>query len=74
MSYARFMSSGAGRILRVLLGLVVLYVGLTMIHGALGALVAVIALIPIAAGTLDFVVLGPAFGGPFWGKDAHAEG
>lgn len=74
MSTARFMASGAGRILRILIGLVLLYVGLTMVHGALGALIAIIALVPIGGGTLNFCVLGPVIGAPFWGKDLHAEG
>jgi Inner membrane protein YgaP-like, transmembrane domain len=74
MPYARFMSSGAGRILRVLVGLVLLYVGLTMVHGVVGLLIAVVALLPITAGTLDFCLLGPALGAPFWGHDLHPEG
>jgi hypothetical protein len=45
-----FMQGTAGRILRVVLGLALIYVGLTIVGGTIGIVVAVIGLLPIAMG------------------------
>ena len=46
----KFMNSVTGRALRVLLGLVLIYLGLAVIGGTTGLVVAVIGLLPIAMG------------------------
>lgn len=43
-----FMQSTFGRVLRVVLGLVLIYVGLALMGGTAGIIVAVIGLLPIA--------------------------
>ncbi len=37
-----------------------------------GTALAVAGGVPLLAGTFDFCVLSPLFGGPFWGKDIRA--
>lgn len=46
----QFMNSTAGRALRVVLGLVLIYLGLAVIGGTTGLIVAVVGLVPIALG------------------------
>jgi hypothetical protein len=45
-----FMQSTVGRILRIVLGLALIYVGLAVVGGTAGIIVAVIGLLPIALG------------------------
>jgi hypothetical protein len=49
-SLTQFMNSAAGRIARVLLGVVLIVVGLNSIGGGAGYVVAAIGLVPIALG------------------------
>lgn len=46
----RFMNGTTGRALRVVLGLVLIYIGLAVLGGTTGLIVAVIGLLPIALG------------------------
>ncbi len=69
MEFARFMSSMFGRILRMLAGLALVVVGLAVVHGAGGLLLAVVGVIVFAAGLFNFCIFAPLFGGPFWAKD-----
>ena len=68
MGFAKFMASTAGRILRVVAGLVLIYVGYFVIKGVGGDILAVVGLAPIAAGVFDFCLLAPLFGAPLSGK------
>ena len=45
-----FMQGTAGRILRVVLGLALIYAGLAIVGGTIGIVVAIIGLLPIAMG------------------------
>ncbi len=45
-----FMNTTAGRALRVVLGLVLIYAGLAMVGGTVGWIIAIIGLVPIAMG------------------------
>lgn len=56
-----FMQSTWGRVLRVVLGLVLVYVGFTMIGGTVGIIVAVIGLLPIVMGLWGPCLLGFVF-------------
>ncbi len=52
-----FMNTGVGRGIRVLLGLVLIYVGLTALSGVVGWVVALIGLLPIAMGAWGHCLL-----------------
>jgi len=69
MGLARFMASAAGRLIRVVVGVALIWIGLTMVKGTGGWVLAIIGLLPIAAGWLNFCLLGPLMSAPFWGKD-----
>ncbi len=57
----KFMNSVTGRVLRVALGLVLIYLGLAVIGGTTGLVVAVIGLLPIAMGVWGKCLLQFAF-------------
>lgn len=71
--FARFMASSAGRILRIVAGLVIIAVGVLLIQGVVGWIIAVIGLVPLAAGVFDFCIFGPVFSGPFWGRQLRQD-
>ncbi len=71
MSFAKFMSSWIGRIVRIAAGIALILVGLLAVHGTLGIILAVVGLVPLVAGLFDFCVFAPLFGGPFLGKDVR---
>ena len=56
-----FMQGTVGRILRVVLGLALIYVGLAIVGGTIGILVAVIGLLPIVMGVWGPCLLGFVF-------------
>jgi hypothetical protein len=69
MGLARFMASAAGRLIRIVVGVVLIWIGLTTVGGTGGWVLAIIGLLPLAAGVMNFCVTGLLFGAPFWGKD-----
>jgi len=69
MGLARFMASGMGRGLRVLLGLALIGVGLGVVKGTNGMILAAVGVVPIALGALNVCLIGPLLGAPFMGKD-----
>jgi hypothetical protein len=70
--FTRFMSSAAGRAVRVLAGIALIAWGLAGLGGTAGIIVAVIGLLPLLAGLLDFCALAPLFGGPMSGSKIRA--
>jgi Inner membrane protein YgaP-like, transmembrane domain len=73
MALIQFMSGAAGRIARAIAGVVLVGLGLFVIQGALGWVVALVGLLPLAAGTFDFCLLDALFGIPLKGRDARAS-
>lgn len=63
MSLIKFVSSSAGRVVRVLAGLVLVVVGLALGGGWLT--LSVVGLVPLFAGAMNVCVLGPLMGQPF---------
>ena len=72
MGFAKFMSSGLGRGVRIVAGLVLIVLGLAS-GGAGGLIVAVVGAVPLLAGILDVCLFAPLFGGPLKGADARAH-
>lgn len=68
MEIARTMATPAGRILRIALGLILIWFGVAMDKPA-GYVLEVLGLVPIAAGAFNFCVIAPLINAPFWGKD-----
>jgi Protein of unknown function (DUF2892) len=77
MGFAAFMSSPAGRIVRVVAGLALIGGGAALALSAtnvvLGVVLAVVGLVPFFAGTLDVCVFAPLFGAPFSGAKVRAH-
>jgi len=67
--FVSFMRGGSGRIARVLLGIVLLTVGLVLVGGTAGTVLAIFSAIPIASGVTGFCPLGPLFGVDFRGRE-----
>ena len=69
MGFARFMSSLAGRLLRIVAGIALIIIGLTVVTGTAGVILAIVGLVPLIAGIVNVCVFAPLFGGPFFAKD-----
>lgn len=74
MEFAKFMSSPAGRITRIVAGLILFAVGLWVVTGVAGTILAIVGLVPLAAGLLDVCLIGALFlGTPLRGADVRAS-
>ena len=62
-----FRASPAGRLTRASLGIALILVGVLVIAGIWGGVIAAIGAVLVAAGVLDFCVLSPLVGLPFAG-------
>lgn len=69
MTFATWMSKPAGRILRVVAGLILIGVGLYF-QSFWGYVVAVVGVIPVVAGVFNFCLIAPVLGAPFRGHSA----
>jgi Protein of unknown function (DUF2892) len=70
--FVSFMASTAGRIVRIVVGLVLVVWGWFGLGGVTGIIVAVIGLLPLAAGVFDFCIFAPLFGNPLSGAKIRA--
>lgn len=68
----QYVVSPLGRVFRASAGLALIAWSVQR-GGRLGGFVAIIALVPLAAGVLDFCLLGPVFRAPFWGHDIRGQ-
>lgn len=72
MAFAEFMPTPLGRGLRVVFGGLLIYVGLNMIQGVAGTVVALLGIVPITTGLLNLCILAPLLGVPFRGSSRPA--
>ena len=70
--FAQFMTSGLGRRARIVAGFALIAVGLVVVGGTTGVVVAAIGLVPLLAGTFDVCVFSRLFGGPLAGAEVRA--
>jgi hypothetical protein len=70
--FITFMASTAGRITRLVAGLALIAWGLLGLGGTAGLVVAVIGVLPLLAGLVDFCVFAPLFGAPLSGPKIRA--
>lgn len=71
MTFITFMTSNRGRMMRVVAGIILMSLGFVVVKDTLGAVVALIALVPIAGGVFDFCLAGVLMGYPFRGAKAR---
>jgi hypothetical protein len=67
-----FLASPVGRWTRALAGLALIAIGLLSVGGVPGYVVAIVGLVPLAAGVFDFCVFAPLFRLPFIGAQLRA--
>lgn len=73
MAFAKFMAKPAGRIIRIVAGIVLIVIGLAGVlptNQALGIVIAVIGVVPILAGAFNVCLIAPIIGAPFSGRKA----
>ena len=70
--FVSFMASTAGRITRVVAGLLLVAWGLMGLTGVTGIIVTIVGLVPLVAGLFDFCVFAPLFGNPMSGPKIRA--
>lgn len=63
----RFLASSAGRLARIVAGLVLLVIGILLIEQVWGWILIIVGLVPLLAGIFDVCVFAPLFGLPFVG-------
>jgi hypothetical protein len=68
MGFVTFMRSGAGRGARIVAGVAIIIVGLALVKGAAGVVIAVIGLVPLLAGIFNFCLFAPLFGMDLMGR------
>lgn len=73
MGFAQFMSSGLGRGLRIVAGIILIAVGLAVVGGTGGIVLAVVGLVPLLARVFDVCLFAPLFGAPLKGADVRAR-
>jgi hypothetical protein len=71
MGFVKFMVTGAGRAVRVVAGIALIAIGLLLVGGTGGIILAVVGVLPLAAGLFDFCVFAPLFGLPFMGQQVR---
>jgi type IV secretory pathway VirB2 component (pilin) len=67
-----FMASMTGRVTRIVAGIALIALGLFVVEGAVGYILAVVGLVPLLAGVFDVCVFSKLFGGPFKGAEIRA--
>ena len=71
MGFACFMARPIGRILRIVAGLALMAVGLAVVGGRGGVILAAVGAVPMLAGLFNVCLISPLIGAPFLGKDAR---
>jgi hypothetical protein len=68
MGFVTFMRSGAGRGTRIVAGVAIIIVGLALVKGTAGIVIAVLGLVPLLAGIFNFCLFAPLFGRDLMGR------
>lgn len=70
--FVKFMASTAGRVTRIVAGIALIALGLLVVQGTAGIVVAVIGVVPLVAGLVDICLFAPLFGSPLSGPKIRA--
>jgi hypothetical protein len=73
MTFVRFMRSTTGRLVRIVAGIVLIVVGLAVVGGAGGIVIAIVGLVPLSAGIFNFCLFGPLFGVDLRGRSQSSR-
>jgi hypothetical protein len=66
-AFFRFIAGPAGRVIRIIAGVALVAIGLLLVQGLAGWILAIVGLVPLLAGIFDRCVFAPLFGLPFDG-------
>jgi hypothetical protein len=69
--FAAWMATPAGRGVRVVAGVALIVIGLGVVHGIGGVILALVGVVPILVGSLNRCLLAPILRTPFRGDDAQ---
>jgi hypothetical protein len=70
----QFFATGAGRVTRVVAGIVLIVLGYMLLPSVIGIILIVIGLVPLFAGLLDVCVISALLGGPLQGAAIRNAG
>ena len=73
MDIAQLLASSAGRIIRIVAGIAIILIGYLWAPAPWKYVLEGVGLIPILAGMLDLVLIGPLLGQPISGKEIRAS-
>lgn len=71
-AFAQFIAGPTGRLVRIAAGIALIAVGLLVVGGTAGVVMAAIGVVPLAAGALDFCLLGALMGTGLSGRAIRA--
>lgn len=71
-SFARFINSAIGRIVRVIAGTLLIAWGFTHLGQDSAYIFIIVGIVPFAAGALDLCLISPLLGGPITGKKVRS--
>lgn len=69
MGFAHFMASSLGRGGRIVLGIVLIVIGLAVVGGVAGWIIAAAGLLPLTLGVINGCIFAPILKVPFKGSD-----
>ena len=69
MEFARLMATNVGRMMRILVGMILILGGLVVLVGLWKFILVGAGLLLMAAGIFNFCLVAPLLGAPFFGKD-----
>jgi hypothetical protein len=72
-SLFEFLAGPAGRIARIVAGIVLIVLGFWLLQGVWRWVLVIVGLAPLAAGLFDFCLFAPLFGLPFMGEPLRAR-
>jgi len=75
-SFFRFMTSRTGRAVRIVIGLLLMLIGLSIGFNTgdfIGWVITVLGVFPLAAGIFDLCLIAPFFGKSYKGSDLRAQ-
>jgi hypothetical protein len=74
MGFSKFMASVWGRLLRIVAGIALIVVGLLLVGGTWGIILAIIGAVPLLAGLFDVCLIGALFlGTPLKGSEVRGN-
>lgn len=71
--FFKFIAGSTGRIVRVVVGLILVALGLWATTGAVSWILVIVGLVALLAGLLDRCVIAPLFGLPFDGSELRQK-